>query len=90
MSSHCGQLSILFQRELTQQKEQAGGKKSPVKSTISCLPDSHFGWLRAQPASQRLVSKGGDAGGKGIWLLQFSMILFNPDTNLANKPNSGT
>lgn len=29
-------------------------------------------------------------GGKGICLHQFSMILFNPDTNLATKPNSGT
>ena len=72
-------------------RERRGeARKVKLKAPSSCLPSSHFGWLRAQPASQRLVSKAGDMGGKGIWLLQFSMILFNPDTNLANKPNPGT
>lgn len=66
------------------------GKKSQVKSSISCLPNPIFlGAGRSQPL-HRLVSKRGGAGGKGLCLLQFSMILFNPDTNLATKPNSGT
>lgn len=82
MSSHCGQQGLFFQSELTQQKEEKGGegegKKSQDKSTLSCLPSFQFGWFGPWPASQRLVSKGGDTGGKGIWLLEFFHDLAQP------------
>lgn len=68
MNSHCGQLCVLFQSELTAERggrERSGeARKVKLKAPSSCLPSSHFGWLRAQPASQRLVSKGGDGVGK--------------------------
>lgn len=88
MERKCAQLCFLFQPELTQQKGAGGGggcrqeKSSKKRHLVSPFPF----WLAQGAASlPRLVSKGGSAGGKGICLFQFSMILFNPDINLANK-----
>lgn len=92
MRSHCGQLCLHFQSELTQQK--GGGRtarKLKLKAASLAVPTPILvGSGRSQPLKDSFQREGARAGGKAIWLLQFSMVLFNPDTNLANKPNSGT
>lgn len=88
MERKCAQLCFLFQPELTQQKGAGGGGGcwQGVQRKAAALVSPFPFWLAQGAASlPGLVSKGGSAGGKGICLFQFSMILFNPDINLANK-----
>lgn len=90
MNSHCGQLCVLFQSEADTAEEEEGerewgGKKVKLKAPSSCLPSSILvGSGHSQPLKDLFQREG--IGWERNLALQFS-ILFNPDTNLANKPN---